>query len=157
MRQGGWNEVNKRSDAQSRYYSKRFSDISPRMEGYRQQFESSGMQQTSLMKTVLKRLAMVGLAGFVLGWPLVARADMDDDGDHDRARDLYERGEIKGLSNILDVVRAKAPGDIVAVDFIRIGDRWVYRFQIIAADGRRRVVDVDAGAGVLMRGEGDDQ
>jgi uncharacterized membrane protein YkoI len=108
------------------------------------------------MKTVLKRLAMVGLSGFVLGWPLVARADMDDDGDRDRARDLYERGEIKGLSNILGVVRAKAPGEIVAVDFIRMGDRWVYRFQIVATDGRRRIVDVDAGAGVLMRGEGGD-
>jgi uncharacterized membrane protein YkoI len=127
------------------------------MEAYRQQSESSGMRQTSLMNTILKRLAMVGLSGFVLCWPLLARADMDEDGDHDRARDLYERGEIKGLSNILSVVHAKAPGEIVAVDFIRIGDRWVYRFQIIAADGRRKVVDVDAGAGVLMRGEGGDQ
>jgi uncharacterized membrane protein YkoI len=126
------------------------------MEFYRQQSESSGVPQTSLMKTALKRLAVVGLSGFVLSWPLIARADMDDDGDHDRARDLYERGEIKGLSNILSVVHARAPGDIVAVDFIRIGDRWVYRFQIVAADGRRRVVDVDAGKGVLMRGDGGD-
>ena len=108
------------------------------------------------MKTVLKCLTMVGLCGFVLGWPLVAHADMDDDGDHDRARDLYERGEIEGLAKILDVVHAAAPGDIVAVDFIRVGSRWIYRFQIVAADGRRRVVDVDAGAGVLMRGEGVD-
>lgn len=105
------------------------------------------------MKAVLKRLMMLGLCGFVLGWPLAAHADMDDDGDHDRARDLYERGEIKGLANILGVVHAAAPGDIVAVDFIRVGGRWVYRFQIIAADGHRRVVHVDAGAGVLMRGE----
>jgi len=106
------------------------------------------------MKTTLKRVVMVGLAGLVLARPLAARAEVDDDGDHDRARDLYERGEIKGLSNILGVVRAAAPGDIVAVDFIRIGERWVYRFQVVAADGRRRIVDVDAGAGVLMRGEG---
>jgi uncharacterized membrane protein YkoI len=109
------------------------------------------------MKTVLKHLTMLGLCGFVLGWPLAAHADMDDDGDHDRARDLYERGVIKGLSNILSVVHAAAPGDIVAVDFIRMRGRWVYRFQIVAADGRRRVVDVDAGAGVLMRGEGGDR
>jgi uncharacterized membrane protein YkoI len=106
------------------------------------------------MNAVLKCLPIVVLSGFVLSWPLVARADMDDDGDHDRARDLYERGEIKGLFNILRVVHAKAPGDIVAVDFIRIRDRWVYRFQIVTADGRRRVVDVDAGAGALMRGKG---
>ncbi|MER9313474.1 hypothetical protein NKI51_30155 [Mesorhizobium australicum] len=88
--------------------------------------------------------------------PIAARADEDDDGDHDRARDLYERGEIKGLANILEVVRAKAPGDVVGVDLIRKADRWVYRFQVVGADGRRTTVDVDAGAGVIMRdGEGD--
>jgi uncharacterized membrane protein YkoI len=110
----------------------------------------------SWMKTALKCLAMVGLVGLVLIRPVDVRAEVDDDGDHDRARDLYERGEIKGLSNILDVVRAEAPGDIVAIDFIRIGDRWVYRFQVVAADGHRRIVDVDAGAGVLMRSRGGD-
>ncbi|ESY68605.1 peptidase M4 [Mesorhizobium sp. LNHC232B00] len=104
----------------------------------------------------LKRLAMLGLAGLVLAQPLAARADEDDDGDHDRARDLYEHGEIKGLSNILDIVRAQAPGDIVAVDLIRKANKWVYRFQVVGADGRRKTVDVDAGAGVIMReGEGD--
>lgn len=108
------------------------------------------------MMVNLKRLAMLGLAGLVLTQPLTARADEDDDGDHDRARDLYEHGEIKGLSNILDIVRAQAPGDIVAVDLIRKANKWVYRFQVVGADGRRKTVDVDAGAGVIMReGEGD--
>ncbi|TGW07438.1 hypothetical protein EN788_36790, partial [Mesorhizobium sp. M2D.F.Ca.ET.145.01.1.1] len=76
------------------------------------------------MKRQWKRLAVLVLAGLVLAMPLAARADEDDDGDHDRARDLYERGEIKGLANILDVVRTKAPGDVVAVDLIRKADRW---------------------------------
>ncbi|TIT47941.1 MAG: hypothetical protein E5W75_17370, partial [Mesorhizobium sp.] len=75
------------------------------------------------MKRQWKRLAVLVLAGLVLAMPLAARADEDDDGDHDRARDLYERGEIKGLANILDVVRTKAPGDVVAVDLIRKADR----------------------------------
>lgn len=101
-------------------------------------------------------MAVLGLVGLVLAMPIAARADEDDDGDHDRARDLYERGEIKGLANILEVVRAKAPGDVVGVDLIRKADRWVYRFQVVGADGRRTTVDVDAGAGVIMRdGEGD--
>ncbi|QND60600.1 PepSY domain-containing protein [Mesorhizobium huakuii] len=108
------------------------------------------------MKAMLKCLAVLGLCGLILAGPSAARADVDDDGDHDRARDLYERGEIKGLNSILGLVQAEAPGDIVAVDFIRIANRWVYRFQIVAADGRRRVVDVDAGTGVLMRSRGGD-
>ncbi|MDX8530804.1 hypothetical protein RFM42_07430 [Mesorhizobium sp. VK25D] len=106
------------------------------------------------MKTVLTLLAVLGVAGLMLATPLAARAE-DDDGDHDRARDLYERGEIEGLADIMAVVRAKAPGEIVAVDLIRAGDKWVYRFQVIAADGRRRVVDVDARAGGVSSGQGD--
>lgn len=106
------------------------------------------------MKKTFKRMAVLVLAGLVLALPLAARADEDDDGDHDRARDLYEHGEIKGLSDIMGVVRAQAPGDIVAVDFIKIGDRWIYRFQIVASDGRRRIVDVDAGEGVVLRNDG---
>jgi uncharacterized membrane protein YkoI len=108
------------------------------------------------MKIQLKRLAVLGLAGLVLAMSAAAGADEDDDGDHDRARDLYEHGEIKGLADILDVVRAKAPGDVVAVDLIRKANKWVYRFQVVGPDGRRKTVDVDAGAGVIMRdGEGD--
>ena len=104
----------------------------------------------------MKRLGVLGLAGLVLAMPPAALAAEDDDGDHDRARDLYERGEIQGLAHILGVVRAKAPGDIVAVNLIRVSDRWVYRFQVVAAEGRRRIVDVDAGAGVVMHREDDD-
>lgn len=104
----------------------------------------------------LKRVMVMVLIGLALVQPLAAFADEDDDGDHDRARDLYEHGEIKGLAKILDIVRAKMPGDVVAVDLIRLGDKWVYRFQIIVPDGRRKIVDVDADAGVIMRGgEGD--
>ncbi|MDX8449447.1 PepSY domain-containing protein [Mesorhizobium captivum] len=104
------------------------------------------------MKAVLMRLAAVGVAGLLLAAPFAVRAQDDD--DHDRARDLYERGEIEGLADIMAIVRAKAPGEIVAVDLIRAGGKWVYRFQVVAADGRRRIVDVDAGAGVLDN-EGD--
>lgn len=106
------------------------------------------------MKTVSTSLAALGVAALVLAAPLAVRAQ-DDDGDHDRARDLYERGEIEGLADIMAVVRAKAPGEIVAVDLIRAGGKWIYRFQVVAADGRRRIVDVDAGAGGVLSGEGD--
>ena len=106
------------------------------------------------MKTVLMRLAALGVAGLVLASPLAVRAE-DDDGDHDRARDLYERGEIEGLAGILAAVRARVPGEIVAVNLIRLGGKWTYRFQVVGADGRRRIVDVDAGPGTAVRSEGD--
>jgi uncharacterized membrane protein YkoI len=88
--------------------------------------------------------------------PAAARADDDSDHDHDRARELYEHGEIHALSDILRIVSERAPGDVVGVDLVRQGDRWVYRFQIVAFDGRRLTLDVDAKAATVMRdGAGD--
>lgn len=113
------------------------------------------MRQLSSMKIGWIRLAALGMAVLVLVTPLAARAQDDDDDDHDRARDLHERGEIEGLADIMAIVRAKAPGEIVAVDLIRAGGKWIYRFQVVAADGRRRVVEVDAGAGGVLSNEGD--
>lgn len=112
------------------------------------------MRQLWSMKIGWIRLAALGMAALVLVTPLAARAQ-DDDDDHDRARDLYERGEIEGLADIMAIVRARAPGEIVAVDLIRVGSKWIYRFQVVAADGRRRTVDVDAGAGGVLGSEGD--
>jgi uncharacterized membrane protein YkoI len=105
------------------------------------------------MKTSLKRLAIGTLAAFVLCTPLAARAD--EDGDHDLARDLYEDGEIHALAEILRIVNQQAPGDIVAVDLIKRGDRWIYQFQVVASDGRRTIVDVDAGLGTIAAGAKD--
>jgi uncharacterized membrane protein YkoI len=81
------------------------------------------------------------LAALALPLPAAAR---DHDHDHDRARDLYERGEIHSLREIMRAVAARLQGDVVAVDLLPVGDRWVYRFQVVTADGRRTTVDVDA-------------
>lgn len=101
---------------------------------------------------MLKRLTAAGLAVLALSMPAVVRAD----DDHDRARELYEHGEIHALSDILRIVSEHAPGDVVGVDLVRQGDRWIYRFQIVAFDGRRLTLDVDARAATVMRdGAGD--
>jgi uncharacterized membrane protein YkoI len=105
------------------------------------------------MKTRLKGLVVGGLAGLVAAMPLAAAAD--DDSDHDLARDLYEHGAIHALSEILAIVARKAPGEVVAVDLIRQNNRWVYRFTVVAADGRRTTVEVDAGAASLIYGTDD--
>ncbi|TIV70663.1 MAG: hypothetical protein E5V93_20480, partial [Mesorhizobium sp.] len=87
-----------------------------------------GMRQLPSMKTVSISLAALGVAALVMALPSAVRAQ-DDDDDHDRARDLHERGEIEGLADIMAIVRAKAPGEIVSVDLIRAEGKWIYRFQ----------------------------
>jgi uncharacterized membrane protein YkoI len=105
--------------------------------------------------SVLKRLAIALAAGLVLSAPVAVRADDDDDDDHDVARELYEHGEIRALSEIMPMVGTRTPGDVVAVDLVEVGDRWVYRFQVVTPAGRRVIVDVDAGAGTFRDEEGE--
>jgi uncharacterized membrane protein YkoI len=96
---------------------------------------------------------MATMSGLLLVAPAASRADDDD--DHDVARELYEQGEIHALSDIMRTVRDRIAGDIVAVDLVAEGKRWVYRFQVVTPDGRRVFVDVDAGAGTVREGEDD--
>jgi uncharacterized membrane protein YkoI len=87
-------------------------------------------------------------------WAQGHDGDGDNDHDHDLARELYERGEIHSLADVLGVVRKHNPGDIVGVALIPVGTNWVYRIQVVRADGQRTIVDVDAGTAVPIEPDG---
>ena len=109
---------------------------------------------SSGMKIGMTHLIAALLGGIVVLPPVHAAASEDIfDQDHDLARDLYVRGEIHALSEILPVVQARSPGRIIAVELDRRDDRWVYRFQVIDAAGHRRIVDVDASIAVVIEDE----
>lgn len=88
-------------------------------------------------------IALLSLAAFVAG----ARAD--DDRDQDVARHAVERGEIKPLAEILQVLRDKLPGEIAGVKIERKGGRLVYELRIVSARGRLLEVHVDAATGEI--------
>lgn len=71
--------------------------------------------------------------------------------DHDAVRRAVEAGEIRSLSDILDHLRGKLPGEIVGVEVERKNSRWFYEFR--AVDGRGRVFEVyvDARSGEIER------
>lgn len=106
------------------------------------------------MSVRIKWPVAVALVAFALLVPTAALADEGED-DHEVARELYEHGDIKSLEDILAKLKRDTPGDVVGIDLTRAGDRWVYRFQVIGADGRRSIVDVDAGS-VQASGQGSD-
>jgi uncharacterized membrane protein YkoI len=82
---------------------------------------------------------------------VAAEARADDHRDHDVARQAVERGEIKSLAEILQVVRAKLPGEVAGVKIEREGGRLTYELRIVGTRGRLLKVHVDAATGEIGR------
>lgn len=114
------------------------------------------MWQTPVMRHFARIFTGVLLAIMLAAGPAMAddhghgRGKGDD--DHDLARELYEKGDIRPLAQVLAAVARKVPGDVVAVDLIQNkDDSWTYVVQVVTADGRRVVVDVDAASATVIK------
>ena len=103
----------------------------------------------------VKWLIVLALGAMLSGAALPAHADEGED-EHEVARELYEHGQIASLEAVLARLRQTNAGEVVGVDLIRLGDKWVYRFQVIAPDGRRELIDIDAGPASSTPDNGDD-
>ncbi len=75
--------------------------------------------------------------------------------DHDRARDALARGEIRPIAEILASAAATVPGDVVEVELEREGGAWVYELKVLAEDGRRLEVLLDAATATVIEVEQD--
>lgn len=70
----------------------------------------------------------------------------------DRARDAVLRGEILPLERILDLARARQPGEVVAVEL----DDDEYEIEILRPDGVVVELEYDARTGRLLEEEVED-
>lgn len=86
------------------------------------------------------------MLAMALSTPLCA-----DPADHDAVRQAVEGGEIRSLSDILDTVRGKLPGEIAGVEIERKNGRWLYEFRAVDSKGRLFEVYVDAKSGEIER------
>lgn len=103
------------------------------------------------MSTGWRTLVAFGLVVMALLAPHAALADESED-DQDVARELHDRGDIGSLGDILKRIEKQDHGVVVNVELVRVGERWVYRLQVVAPDGRRSMVEVDAGSSGPVRG-----
>lgn len=71
--------------------------------------------------------------------------------DHDEARRAVEGGEARPLTEILNLVRGKLPGEIVRVKLERRHDFWVYEFRVVGSKGQVFEIYVDARTGEIER------
>jgi hypothetical protein len=100
------------------------------------------------MRTLLILLALTGPLGFPSDMPVQAESDQKS------ARDAADAGKIKPLSEILDAVKSKVPGQILDVQLDKTGKPWTYKIRIRGDKGNVVLVVVDAESGRILSTKG---
>lgn len=71
-------------------------------------------------------------------------------GDHDRARQALEAGEILPLKTVLERLARDTPGEVMEVELERRGERWIYEIKLLRAGGSLTKLKVDARDGTIV-------
>ena len=95
------------------------------------------------LRPSLLLITALGLASPVAGW---ARS-----GDHDRALQALQSGEVMPLQQALDRLARTHPGQVLAVELERENGQWVYEIRLLREGGRLARVELDARTGQLLR------
>lgn len=101
-----------------------------------------------LLKSIVA-VTVLAAATILVSAPPSAGADCKR--SQDCALDAFKNGEIKPLSDVLAVARAKVPGEVVKVELDREDGVWVYEIKILAASGKRRKLEIDASTLAIIK------
>lgn len=72
------------------------------------------------------------------------------EGDHDRARQAVEAGEVLPLHAILQRVARDYPGQAIEVELERDRGRWIYEIKLLRSGGALVKIKVDARDGSVI-------
>ncbi|MBN9265382.1 MAG: hypothetical protein BGN89_16330 [Alphaproteobacteria bacterium 64-6] len=81
---------------------------------------------------------------------LAGTAALADSIDANRVRALVERGEIMALEEILKRNEATLGGRVIEIELERKKDRYLYEIKVLAPNGRKREVKIDARTGAVV-------
>ena len=100
----------------------------------------------------LLRAMRIPVLAVLLASPLYALGS----GDHDRARQALEAGEILPLKTVLEKIGRDAPGQVMEVELERRRDLWIYEIKLLRPGGTLVKLLVNASDGVIIdeRGHG---
>ena len=73
-----------------------------------------------------------------------------DWGDHDRARQALEAGEILPLGTVLEKIEREMPGRVLEVELERKRGSWVYEIRLLRQGGALVKLLVDARDGSII-------
>ena len=102
------------------------------------------------MKSVVFLLS-VGMSPVLVTDPGLA------DGDHERARMLFQSGEILPLEQILKLVRKHHSGHLLEAELERENGRYVYEIELLSPDGEVWELQLDAVSGELLETEEEEE
>lgn len=77
--------------------------------------------------------------------------------DHDRAKILKERGDIRPLGEILEKAQKDYPGTIIEVELEEEEGVIIYELEVLEASGVVRELKYDAKSGVFLKAEEEDR
>lgn len=90
-------------------------------------------------------------AGLLAALAFAHSAHAHSGGDHDRARQALEAGEILPLSHVLERIEQSHPGQVIDVELERGHDaRWVYKVKVLQRGGALIRLKVDARDGRVL-------
>lgn len=71
--------------------------------------------------------------------------------DQDEIREAVERGQVRPLTEILNAVHDKLPGEVIGVEVERERGIWYYELRVVGSDGHLFEVHVDGRTGAIDR------
>lgn len=71
--------------------------------------------------------------------------------DQDCALGAVERGEIRSFAEVMDSLRQQVKGQVVKVELERDDGLWVYKIKLLADDGRRKKIEVNAKSLAILK------
>ena len=89
-------------------------------------------------------LAVCALAGH-------GGAAASNKGDHERALQAVQSGQVLPLAKVLSLVEKAHPGQVLEVELESEGQVWLYEIKLLQPDGRLTKLKVDARTGEILK------
>lgn len=89
-------------------------------------------------------------AAAVLLGGLLTVAQASDDGDHERAREAVQSGQVLPLRAVLERLEREHPGEVLEVELEREHGQWLYEVKLLQRDGQLLKLKVDARTAAVL-------
>ena len=90
------------------------------------------------------------IAAALLAWVDIGLAGDGHGGDHERARQALEAGEVLPLRTIIERVERDYPGQVIEVELEREHGRWEYDIKLLRSGGSLVKLRIDARDGRIL-------